>query len=169
MPQHPTPSPTPHQASLPRVGGDRQLGLWPVVLVYHLGPAFLEPDSALAIWGLCRATPFPSQPLQPCSGSRTPKTTRGRGQGGHILIVTHGGCGLCGHRPRIRPRRYGERGWGEIRDLRMAWLKPTNPQPSPCMLCEWAKVDRRHPLPLLRWKTEIQKMKDTDHRRPGGR
>lgn len=73
--QHPTPSPTPHQASLPRVGGDRQLGLWPVVLVYHLGPAFLEPDSAVAIWGLCRATPFPSQPLRPCSGSRPPETT----------------------------------------------------------------------------------------------
>lgn len=107
--QHPTPSSTPHQASLPRVGGDRQLGLWPVVLVYHLGQAFLEPDSALAIWGLCRATPFPSQPLRPCSGSRPPKTTRGRGQGGHTLVVTRAGCGLCGHRPRMRPRRYGGR------------------------------------------------------------
>jgi hypothetical protein len=37
-----------------RVGGTSH---WPVVLLYHLGLPFLEPDSALAIWGHCTATP----------------------------------------------------------------------------------------------------------------
>ena len=35
---------------------------------------------------------------------------------------------------------WGEGGWGEIRDLGTAWLKSTNPQWSPGMLCQGAKV-----------------------------
>lgn len=63
-----------HQVSSPRSGGDRQPGLCPVVLVCHLGPAFLEPDSALVIWGLGSAAPSPARP-PPWPGSGTPKTT----------------------------------------------------------------------------------------------
>lgn len=74
-PQSSESPPSPHQVSMPRVGGDRQPGLCPVVLVYHLGPAFLEPGSALAIWGLCTATPFPAQPPWPCPPSEAPQTT----------------------------------------------------------------------------------------------
>lgn len=49
--------------------------------------------SALVIWGLCTATPSSTQPPQPCPGPGAPKTTRGQGQGGHSLIMTHRGCG----------------------------------------------------------------------------
>lgn len=127
----------PCQVSKPRVGGDRQPGLCPVILVYHLGPAFPEQDSALAIWGLCTATPFPAQPPRPCPASGAPKTPRGQGQDGHTLIRTHRGCGLCGHRHRISLGVWG--GEGEIRDLRTAQLKPSISQPSPRMLLQWPR------------------------------
>lgn len=35
-----------------------------------------------------------------------------------------------------RSRVWGERGWGEIRDLRSARLEPTSPQPPPCVLLQ---------------------------------
>ena len=122
--------PSSHQVSVPRAGGDRQPGLCPVVLVYHLGPVFLEPDSALVIWGLCTAAPSLEQPPphpcpRLCPGSGPPKTTRA------TLIMIR--------RPRMRPGRGGE--------------KPTDAQLSPCK----ASVAKALLL-TLRWQTESQRV-----------
>lgn len=71
---HPIPYSPPASLFCPE-GGDRQLGLWPVVLSVIWG-RFPEPDSAVATWGF--AGPLLSSHLASspsCSGSRPPETT----------------------------------------------------------------------------------------------